>query len=171
MKLVILGAGGYGRTIKDLAESTGRFDEILFLDDNAEDENKRCSAYALYKDESVLYPAFGDNKIRLGWIEKLQAEGYELLTMIHPSAYVSKTAKTGDGTIVMPHASIGTGYVIEHGCIINMNAVIDHDCLIGKGTHVCLGAIVKAGNRTEACTKIEAGEVIERNAFPAGGIQ
>ena len=33
MRLVILGMGGYGRTIADVALQTGKYDEIIFLDD------------------------------------------------------------------------------------------------------------------------------------------
>ena len=35
MHLIILGAGGYGRTVADVAGQTGQFDEIAFLDDNS----------------------------------------------------------------------------------------------------------------------------------------
>lgn len=34
-RLVILGAGGYGRTVADLAAQSGQFAPIVFLDDNS----------------------------------------------------------------------------------------------------------------------------------------
>ena len=34
MRLIILGAGGYGRTVADTAAQTGAYNEILFLDDS-----------------------------------------------------------------------------------------------------------------------------------------
>ena len=37
-KLVILGFGGYGKTIEDVVLSGKLFDEVIFLDDNATDE-------------------------------------------------------------------------------------------------------------------------------------
>lgn len=36
MRLIILGMGGYGRTIADVAEQTGMYEEIIFLDDQAD---------------------------------------------------------------------------------------------------------------------------------------
>ena len=36
MRLIILGAGGYGRTVADVAAQTGDYDEIRFLDDNSQ---------------------------------------------------------------------------------------------------------------------------------------
>ncbi len=35
MKLIILGAGGYGRTVADIARQSKRYSDILFLDDNS----------------------------------------------------------------------------------------------------------------------------------------
>ena len=43
---------------------------------------------------------------------------------------------------------------------------VDHGCIIEEGVHVCLGAIVKGENRIEKCSKIEAGEVVERGQYP-----
>lgn len=37
MQLIILGAGGYGRTVADIARQSGRYSEIHFLDDNSTD--------------------------------------------------------------------------------------------------------------------------------------
>ena len=37
-RLVILGFGGYGKTIEDIVLSGRLFDEIVFLDDKATDE-------------------------------------------------------------------------------------------------------------------------------------
>ena len=39
MKLVIIGAGGYGQTVCDVAEQSGKYEEIVFLDDNKIAEN------------------------------------------------------------------------------------------------------------------------------------
>lgn len=45
MRLVILGAGGYGQTVADVARQSGRYDEILFLDDNSDIAVGRCADY------------------------------------------------------------------------------------------------------------------------------
>mgnify|MGYP002605572954 CR=1 FL=1 len=47
MRLIILGAGGYGRTVADIAAQTGQFDEISFLDDNstARDVIGKCAEF------------------------------------------------------------------------------------------------------------------------------
>ena len=39
MKLIILVAGGYDRTVSDIARQSGRYTEVCSLDDNAIDEH------------------------------------------------------------------------------------------------------------------------------------
>lgn len=166
-KLIILGAGGYGQTVADVAEQSGRYEEIYFLDDNSTADNVigKCADFLKYKNY-LIYPAFGNNSLRIEWIEKLLAEGISVPTIIHKSAYVSPKASLGVGGVVLPHAVINTNCTVCKGCIINCNASIDHGCIIEDGVHICLGAIVKAENRIAKYTKIEAGEVVQARTFP-----
>ena len=167
MKLVILGAGGYGRTVADIAEQSGKYDEIIFLDDNSDIAVGKCADYAKFKAEGTeIYPAFGNNSGRLDWLNRLNAEGINIPTLIHKTAYVSPKAAINEGTVVLPNAVINTDVIIEKGCIINCGAIIDHGCIIEEGVHICLGAIVKGENRIEKCKKIEAGEVVQLRTFP-----
>lgn len=164
MRLVILGAGGYGRTIGDIAYQMQKYSEILYLDDNSANACGVCADYYKYIDANTeLYPAFGNNELRMKWIRELKENNALIASLIHPTAYVSPTAVIGDGTMVLPNASVGTGVRIGTGCIINMNAAVDHDCLIEDGVHVCLGAVVKSGIIIKENVKIEAGEVIAKN--------
>lgn len=169
-KLVIIGAGGYGQTVADIAHQENEYEEILFLDDNREllDRNISagiCSNYVNYKDAWV-YPAFGNNENRMRWIEALLSDGYQVPTIIHESAYVSPRATVGIGTIVLPKAVINTDTKVGKGCIINCGSMIDHGCVIEDGCHICLGAVVKAENRIRSKTKIDSGEVIEARSCP-----
>ena len=171
-RLVILGAGGYGRTVADAAAQSGQFEPIIFLDDNsaAADVVGKCADYLNYLNaDTVFYPAFGNNKVRMDWLCRLEASGCALLTLVHVTAYVSPTATIGQGTIVLPHAVVNTGVKIGKGCLINCGAIVDHGCVIEDGVHLCLGAIVKAENQVAALQKIEAGEVVEARSFPVGG--
>ena len=162
-QLVILGSGGYGHTVADVAEQLGY--NILFLDDSLPDHP--LSSFIDFIGEGVEFiPAFGNNEFRLEWINKLQTAGAVLATLIHPTAYVSPTASIAPGTVILPHAIINTDVVINRGCIINLGAIVDHGCILEEGVHICLGAIVKGENRIERLSKIEAGEVVERGEYP-----
>ena len=168
MKLVIIGAGGYGQTVYDVAEQSGKYEKIMFLDDNKIAENVvgKCADFEKFIDEETeIYPAFGNNEARLSFIEKLEEKDANIPVIVHNTAYISPKAKLEKGTVVLPKALINTDTVVEKGCIINCGAIVDHGCVIEKGTHVCLGAIVKAENRIPACMKVEAGQVIENRTY------
>lgn len=162
-RLVILGSGGYGRTVKDVSE---QLDYTTIVLDDA-DPDHPLSTFSSYIDENTSYiPAFGNNAFRLEWINRIEESGGELATLIHPAAYVSPTATINSGTVILPHAIINTDVVINRGCIINLGAIVDHGCILEEGVHLAPGAIVKGENRIEKCSKIEAGEVVERGQYP-----
>ena len=169
MKLVIIGAGGYGRVIAEIAEQTEKYERIFFLDDNSTDERVigKCDAYENHvADDTEFYVAFGANEFRLNWLNTLENKGAKIATIIHKSAYVSPSAKIDAGTAILPNAVVNTNCVVGKGVIVNCGAVIDHDCIIDEGTHICLNTVIKAENKIPSCIKIDAGEVIENRQYP-----
>lgn len=162
-RLVILGCGGYGRTVADVAEQL--LYNVIFLDDNSSEATGKCEEYSQYLD-CEIYPAFGNNEIRIKWIKKLTEEGYNVPTIIHPSAYVSPTVKIGVGCVVLPHAIINTDVVLGGGCIINIGAIVDHGCILGDAVHVAPGAIIKGENKIDSFMKIDSDEVVPLRKFP-----
>lgn len=162
-RLVILGAGGYGSVVADVARQLGY--EIIQLDDT--DAKHPLDSYTDYIGEGMEFiPAFGNNAFRMKWIYKLESKGAKIATLVHPTAYVSQEATISDGVTILPKALVNTDVVVERGCIINLGAMIDHGCVIEEGVHICLGGIVKAENRVKTLTKIEAGEVVEARSWP-----
>ena len=167
-RLVILGAGGFGRTVADLARQSRCHEGVFHLDDRAgEGVLGALTQFADFADgDTEMIPAFGNNALRLDWCRKIRAAGIPLATLVHGRAYVSPTAMVGAGCILLPMSLVNTGTRLGEGCIINCGALIDHGCVIEDGCHICLGAIVKAENRIASLTKIEAGQLIEARTFP-----
>ena len=167
-RLVILGFGGYGKTIEDVVLSGKLFDEIIFLDDKSQDEKVSgvCTDYVKYIDEHTwFYPAFGNNNLRVEWIYMLNGAKAQVATIIHPMAYVSPNALVEVGCAVLPQAVVNATAKVRTGCIVNFGAVVDHDVVIEKGVHLCINSVVKAYNRIAPFAKIEAGQVIFNNTF------
>ena len=167
-RLVILGFGGYGKTIEDVVLSAKLHDEVIFLDDGAKDKRVSgvCDEFFRYIDtETDFYPAFGNNMLRIEWINRLLNAGAFVATIIHPKAYVSRNATVEVGCAVLPNATVNTTAIVRKGCIINFGAVVDHDVVIGSGCHLCLNSVVKAYNIIPPGSKIEAGKVILNNTF------
>ena len=160
--LLILGAGGFGQMIKETALVLG-YEKVVFLDDAAKGEDVigMCCDYVLRHSEyPAAVAAFGNNKTRLFWTDKLLEEGYEVPAMVHPSAIVSPSATLEPGCFIMQRVVVNTHTRIERAALINSGAVVDHDSIVCAGAHVGLGSVVKANCTIESGRKVEAGEVI-----------
>ena len=160
--LLILGAGGFGQMVKETAIALG-YEKVMFLDDAAKDEDVigMCCDYVLkHEDYSEAVAAFGNNKTRLFWTDKLLEEGYEMPSIVHPSAIVSPSAVLEPGCFIMQRAVVNTHTKIERAALINSGAVVDHDSCVCAGAHIGLGSVVKANCTIESGQKVEAGEVI-----------
>lgn len=165
--LLILGAGGHGRVVKEVAEAMGVFEKIDFLDDDSELAiGKLSDNEELLGKYSYAFPAFGDSELRMKWIEKLEENCYTIPGLIHPTAFISPSASVYPGTVVEAKAMVNTNVVIEKGCIIGLGAIVDHDSFIGFGCHIDCGAIVKAHCAVLAKTKVDSGKVITREDMP-----
>lgn len=158
--LVILGAGGHGRVVKETAEAMGCFDKIDFLDDNSDVAIGKCTDFEQYMAEYAnAFVGFGNNELRSKWIADVVSAGFKLPTLIHPTAYVSPSASIEEGSIVVAKAAVNSHVVISKGSIISLGALVDHDCHIGECAHINVGSVIKAGTKVERCKKVDAGVV------------
>lgn len=80
--------------------------------------------------------AIGDNHIRRNY------DIYNLQTIVHPTAFIDRSAKVAGGVFIGPGAIIHVNATIGRGAIINSSAVIEHDCEVGEWCHVAPGAVL-----------------------------
>lgn len=157
--LLIIGAGGHGRVIAEIASACG-YQKIEFLDDeNPEVLGKVDDLEKFRNTYAECFIGIGNNLLRLHLLEKAEVLGYTLPILIHPTAYVSPAANLGSGSVIEPMAIVNTNASIEKGVIISAGAIVDHDTVVEKAAHVNVGAIVKAGGIVSAYEKLEAGEI------------
>jgi len=151
--LAILGASGHGKVLADIAELTG-WEKIDFFDD-AWPERKNNGAWQVIGDTQKLLNslkaydgvivAIGNNKIRQQKLQQLESAGAKIITLIHPSATVSRYTKIGLGSVVVAGAVINPDCNIGSGVIINTCSSVGHDCALGDAVHVCPGARLAGG--------------------------
>ena len=167
-RLLILGAGGFGRVVYELAEELGIYYGIAFLDDAAQGENvvgKLEDYQNLSGEYTHAIVAIGNNALRLQWMQRLEAAGYRLPVLRHPTAWVSGSARVGQGSVILPYSVVGAGAAVGCGTILNVASAVDHDCTVGDGCHICLHAVVKDQSTVPPCTKVEAGQVFGRDSM------
>lgn len=158
--LLIIGAGGHGKVVAEVAEACG-YENIAFLDDNSPEAIGKISDMIFYRERfSNAFVGIGNNQFRNETINKVIEIGYHIPVLIHPTAYVSKSAAVSEGTIVEPLAIVNANTVVGTGCIVSVGSIVDHDTMLEACVHVNAGAVVKAGAHVEKNRKLEAGEVV-----------
>ena len=167
--LLILGAGGLGQVAAEMAQMTGCYSMIAFLDDypTAEKETifhivgKTSEIEKFQGKFSHAIPAFGDNQIRHNLRLQLEKCGFRIPRLIHKTAIISPTAQIGDGAIIRENVVISRQVVVGKGCLINIGAMIDHECQIGDDAHIPMGAIVRNNVAIPNLGTYEPGVIIQ----------
>lgn len=156
--LLILGAGQYGMLVREVAMSTGRFENIDFLDDASDIAIGSIDTYEKFKDEyKCAFVAIGNSSVRSELLHKLDNAGYELAVIISPNAYVSPSAAIGGGSIVEPMAVVNTGAVLGTGCLVCAGAVVNHNAAVGDCCQIDCNATVSARSSVPGGTKVDSG--------------
>lgn len=169
--LLILGAGGYGSVVKEIAAETGSFSEIAFLDDSFGEENGRCSVKligkladcAMFSDKySYAIVAIGNPRVRREWTMKLRESGFKIPAIVSPDAYVSPTAEIREGAVVEPKAAVMANAVIDTCSLISAGAVVNHNSFVSEFCHVDCCAVIMTAAIVPADTLVPSGEVFIR---------
>lgn len=136
-KFVVIGAGGHGRVVADIARAC-EYEEIVFLDDaDTPLADGKVADFIKYREEALFIVAIGNSKIREKIQNQLTENECRITTLVHPNAVVGSDVSIGAGTVVMA----GTVQVEEHtwigaGAVISDNVVICKECMIGAGAVV-----------------------------------
>lgn len=153
-KLLIIGAGGHGKVVADTAALLGQWSEIAFLDDRCPDIKqvntwsvigKLAQAKQFLDVFSHAVVAIGDNQKRLQLSQEIQALGFILSTIIHPTAFIASNVNIGPGSVVFAQAAINIDARIGMAAIINTGAIVEHDCKLGAGVHISPSAALAGG--------------------------
>ena len=152
--LLIIGAGGYGRLVKELAELLG-YEKIDFLDDNSPLAVGKVQELEILQNEyDGTIVAIGNPAIR----EKLFRKVKRPVSIIHPSAVISPSAQIGEGCVIEAGTVINTAATVQNSCFICAGAVVNHNaeveefCQIDCNAVVGSGMIVPSGTKVESCT-------------------
>lgn len=152
--LVVVGAGGYGRSVAEAAAASGAFTVVGFADDRWPDLEpiwglpilgRTGDLAGLRAHASAAVIAIGNNSRRRALFDQAAGAGFELISVIHPRAIVSPSALVGRGVTVMAGAVIGCEATLGDGAIVSAGAVIDHHVQLGDFAQASAGACLGGG--------------------------
>lgn len=155
--LILIGGGGHCKSCIDVIESSGKF-TINGILDIQENIGKLVLGYPIVGTnqdiisfiQSKFYflisvGSIGDSTKRIELFNFVKSLRGQFAVVISPTAYVSKSATIGEGTIIMHQALVNSSSAIGENCIINTKALIEHDAIIGDHCHISTGSIVNGG--------------------------
>jgi len=152
-KVLILGTGGMCIDILDIMNELGGYTCIGFLDDDKEKWNKE------YQGVRVLGPltkakefvdAYFVNGIgnarnflqKKTIIDRTGIPDEKFLSLVHPTASISKRASVGMGTVIFQHVTVASNAKIGNHVLIMANSVVSHDVIVGDYTYITGGACI-----------------------------
>lgn len=90
--------------------------------------------------------------------------GYKFMTLIHPSAIISKSSCIDESAQVMAGSIIQNNVTINKNSIINTGTIIEHNCNIGKNCHIAPGSILCGNVNINDDVFLPAGSIIKPNS-------
>lgn len=152
--LLIIGAGGHGRSVAEAVLLGDNYRLLGFVDDSWPKLKEIWGFPVLGNADALLngaigptlaIVAIGNNAVRERLHKSILAAGFELATVIHPRAMVSPRAAVGAGCAVMAGGVVGTEAMLGEGVIVNSGAVVDHHCRVSDFGHLGVGACMAGG--------------------------
>lgn len=175
-KLIIIGAGGHGKVVADIAIKINKWRSIAFLDDDESIKTNlglmvigKTYDISTYKDEADFFVAVGNNAARENIQEKLITYGVSIASLIHPYAIIGTDVEIGIGTAVMAGVVINSSSKIGKGCIINTSSSIDHDNVIEDYVHISPGANLAGTVKVGKGSWLGMGSTISNNVNICSG--
>lgn len=161
--LILLGAGGHGRVVAELATACGG--TLLGVCDPSLAEQEVLEWHGLpvlggdeYLEkvkpgEVFLLNGIGmmpGSKVRRSVFQRLSQSGFEFPVLVHPAAWVAGSAILEPGVQIMAGAVLQPGVIVGRDSIINTGSSVDHDSMIGQHCHIAPGVTL--------CGDVEVGD-------------
>ena len=157
--LLILGSGTFALETLDIAETAGDYQPLGFV--NSLERSPANATHAglpvFWVDDVPFKP--GDcflvagivSTHRRDIIETMAARGFRFVSVIHPSAVISRRSRIAEGCIINAAAVVSHNTTIEAHVILNRGCLVGHDnhimryCTLGPGANLAGGVEVGLG--------------------------
>ena len=171
-KLLLVGGGGHCHSVLDSVILSCKYVEIGIID------NVDCSYLGVktvgtdvdlqrlfnegWTDAFLSVGSVGNTDVRHRLFKKLKCVGFNVPSVIDPTAVVAGNVTIGEGVFVGKRSVINSGAVLGDCSIINTGAIIEHDCNIGSFSHISPGAVLCGQVNVGNDSHIGAGSVIRQ---------
>jgi UDP-perosamine 4-acetyltransferase len=176
MRAVGIGAGGHAKVLLESLQARGDFEVVGLLDADPKLKGTTVLGVQVLGGDELLAKlhadgvshAFigvggvGDNGPRRKVFEALRKQGFELISVVHASAFVSPSASVGEATSICPGAIVGAGAKLGRNVIVNSGAIVEHDCEVADHAHIASGATLAGGVQVDEGAHVGAGATVKQ---------
>ena len=158
-KIVLIGAGGFGREVAQMIEGINRrekrYELLGFLDDGKHfSSESNINGYPWlgdsnwildHKDEIVCNCTIGDASTKANIQRRLTERGVQFETIKATTAGVASHTEIGPGCVLYWDVGVSVNCKIGAGVLLNDGVKIGHDTIIGDYTSVMPGTGISGG--------------------------
>ena len=192
-KLLIIGAGGFGREVLgyalDIKRENRDWELYGFLDDNPDAlDNYNCEYKVvgpihdhIIQEDEIYVCALGDPKAKLKIGRDFKARGAVFANIIHPTARIGRTSVYGQGLIMCPYSIItenvkigefntinlfsgyGHNAIAEDGCTLSSHCDVTGYAYLEEGVFLGSNVSILPGVRVGKYSRIGAGSIVLKN--------
>ncbi|MFI5324814.1 MAG: NeuD/PglB/VioB family sugar acetyltransferase [Candidatus Rokuibacteriota bacterium] len=169
-RLLILGAGGHGRAVADLARACG-FTVAGFTDRSS---SAGTPGAPVLGTDAELATLIGAQQIDGGVVgvgntalarraqlhDVLRAAGVPQPALVHPRAVASPSAEVGAGSVVFAGSVLGSGVRIGVNVVLYSGVVVEHECAIADHAYLSPGVVLSGQVMVEAGAFLGVGAVV-----------
>lgn len=177
-RVVIVGAGGFGRETLDVVEAINaaaahpEFEILGVIDDAPSEENlvrlldrriRYLGTIEMWAGSGVkcsYLVGIGNQQLRSRISAVLDAAGMVAVTAIHPASVIGSQVKIGKGVVICAGAQVSTNVTLKEHVQLNPSVTIGHDTVIDAFVSVNPGAIISGAVHIEEGVLVGAGAVI-----------
>ncbi|MBN2043754.1 MAG: acetyltransferase [Anaerolineales bacterium] len=190
-KVVIIGAGGFGREVLDVLEAANQvsptFEIIGFISDpeyqlpgtliNNQPVLGGFDWLAAHKAEAKAICGVGSPAARQNMIQQAAKLGVEFFSVIHPRAITTRWMTLGEGSIITAGCILTNNITIGNHVHLNLDCTVGHDAVledfvtVSPGVHISGNVTLKRGSFIGTGANIIEGKTIgEGSVIGAGSV-
>ena len=119
--------------------------------------------------------AVGDNRERGALFLTLKNAGFNIPTIIHPTAFVEKNVRMKEGNVICMGVNIGSMASVGNNCVVYTGSIIDHEVklednvFIAPGCNIAGRVTIKEGSFIGIGSTIVEKVIIGPNAIIGAG--